>query len=86
MAATDPREALRSRAVITSPITSQTELTTIHSSSVRVSIAERQTIMQCGAYGLIALLTLTALPLSARAACPTEWPLMWIKVPDLAAC
>ena len=84
MAANDPREALRSRAVITSPITSQTELTTIHSSSVRVSIAEGQTIMQRGAYGLIALLTLTAL--SARAACPTEWPLMWIKVPDLAAC
>jgi hypothetical protein len=43
-------------------------LTTIHSSSVRVLIAEGQTKMQRSAYGLIVLLTLTAIPLSAGAA------------------
>jgi DNA-binding NarL/FixJ family response regulator len=48
------------------------------------AIAEGQTIMQ--RVWLVVLLTLTAIPLSARAACPTEWPLMWIKVSDLAAC
>jgi hypothetical protein len=42
--------------------------------------------MQRTTYGLIVLVTLTAIQLSARAACPTEWPLVWIKVSDLAAC
>jgi len=42
--------------------------------------------MQRTTYGLIVFLTLTVIQLSARAACPTEWPLMWIKVSDLAAC
>jgi hypothetical protein len=46
----------------------ETELTTIHSSSVRVLIAEGQTKMQHSAHGLIVLLTLAAIPLSARAA------------------
>ena len=40
----------------------------IHSSLVRVLIAEGQTKMQRSAYGLIVLLTLTAIPLSAGAA------------------
>jgi hypothetical protein len=49
-------------------MTSETELTTIHSSSVRVFTAEGQTKMQHRAYGFIVLLTLTAIPLSAGAA------------------
>jgi uncharacterized membrane protein len=40
----------------------------IHSSSVRVLIAAGETKMQHSAYGLIVLLTLTAIPLSAGAA------------------
>jgi hypothetical protein len=40
----------------------------IHSSLVRVLIAEGQTKMQRSAYGFIVLLTLTAIPLSAGAA------------------
>ena len=69
MAATDPREAVAIKGRDSrSRITSETELTTIHSSSVRVFIAEGQTKMQHSAYGLIVLLTLTAIPLSAGAA------------------
>jgi hypothetical protein len=54
--------------LISSKFTSETELTTIHSSSVRVLIAAGETKMQHSAYGLIVLLTLTAIPLSAGAA------------------
>src|SRR5260370_15956315 len=69
MAATDPREAVAIKGRDSrSRITSETELTTIHSSSVRVFIAEGQTKMQHSACGLIVLLTLTAIPLSAGAA------------------
>src|SRR6266850_3021080 len=69
MAATDPCKALAIKGRDSrSPITSETELTTIHWSSVRVFIAEGQTKMQHSAYGLIVLLTLTAIPLSAGAA------------------
>src|ERR1700687_2401155 len=63
-----PTHVLRVERRSRSPITSETELTTIHSSSVRVLIAEGQTKMQHSAYGLIVLLTLTAIPLSAGAA------------------
>jgi hypothetical protein len=69
VAAIGPREAVAIKGRDSrSPITSETELTTIHSSSVRVFIAEGQTKMQRSAYGLIVLLTLTAIPLSAGAA------------------
>ena len=69
MAAIGPREAVAIKGRDPhSPITSETELTTIHSSSGRVFIAEGQTKMQHSAYGLIVLLTLTAIPLSAGAA------------------
>src|ERR1700730_14816900 len=63
-----PTHVLRVERRSRSPITSETELTTIHSSSVRVLIAEGQTKMQHSAYGLIVLLTLTAIPLSEGAA------------------
>ena len=68
MAAAGPREAVAIKGRDSrSPITSETELTTIHSSSDRVFKAEGQTKMQHSAYGLIVLLTLTAIPLSAGA-------------------
>jgi hypothetical protein len=74
VAAIGPREAVAIKGRDSrSPMTSETELTTIHSSSVRVFTAEGQTKMQhsaygFSAYGFIVLLTLTAMPLSAGAA------------------